>query len=76
MTAKRKAKLTYEQGIEALEALTDRLAEGKLSLEESLKTYEEGIALAAQLTQMLEDHRRRIEQIDPATAEITPIEGE
>lgn len=76
MTAKKKAKLTYEQGMETLEGLIDKLGEGKLSLEESMKTYEQGMELAAQLAQMLEEHRMRIEKIDPETAEIAPLEGE
>ena len=76
MAAKKKAKLSYEQGMEALDALIERLGEGKLSLEESMKTYEEGVALAAQLSRILEEHEKRIEQLDPDTAEIAPFEGE
>ena len=76
MAAKKKTKLSYEQGMEALEALVSRLDEGKLSLEDSMKTYEEGTRLAAQLAQMLDEHKRRIEQIDPETGEIAPFEGE
>lgn len=60
----------------SLEALIDRLSEGGLTLEESMKTYEEGVALAAQLSGELDAYRRRIEQIDPETAEITAFEGE
>ena len=48
--------------------------EGGLSLEQSMKTYEEGMALAAQLEGMLAEHRRRIEKIDPDTAEIETFE--
>lgn len=76
MTSNKKEKLSYEQGMEKLEELIGKLSEGKLSLEESMKTYEQGMALASQLSKMLEDHQRRIEQIDPETAEIAPLEGE
>ena len=76
MTARKKAKRSYEEGMQALEGLIDRLGEGGLSLEESMKLYEEGVALAAELSQELSAYRRRIEQIDPQTAEITPFEGE
>ena len=76
MTAKKKAKRSYEEGMQALEGLIARLSEGGLSLEESMKTYEEGVALAAELSGELDAYRRRIEQIDPQTAEITPFEGE
>lgn len=77
MTAKKKtAKLSFEEGKLSLEGLTAQLGEGKLSLEESIKAYEEGMALVSQLEEQLAQHRRRIEQIDPDTAEIKPFEGE
>ena len=76
MTARKKAKRSYEEGMQQLEGLIARLGEGGLSLEESMKTYEEGVALAAALSVELESYRRRIEQIDPETAEITAFEGE
>ena len=67
-------KQTFEAGMSELEALTERLAEGDMTLDETIKTYEKGVALAAQLKRQLEDSRKRIEQIDPETAEITPFE--
>ena len=76
MTARKKTKRSYEEGMQELEGLIARLGEGGLSLEESMKLYEEGVALAAQLSQELDSYRRRIEQIDPETAEITAFEGE
>ena len=76
MTARKKAKRSYEEGMQQLEGLIARLSEGGLSLEESMKTYEEGVALANELSVELESYRRRIEQIDPETAEITAFEGE
>ena len=45
-----------------------------MTLDETIKTYEKGVALAVQLKQQLADCSRRIEQIDPETAEITPLE--
>lgn len=67
-------KQTFEAGMSELEALTERLAEGDMTLDETIKTYEKGVALAAQLKQQLADCRKRVEQIDPDTAEITPFE--
>ena len=67
-------KQTFEAGMSELEALTERLAEGDMTLDETIKTYEKGMALAAHLKQQLADCSRRIEQIDPETAEITPLE--
>ena len=67
-------KQTFEAGMSELEALTARLETGDMTLDETMKTYEKGVTLAAQLKRQLEDSRKRIEQIDPETAEITPLE--
>ena len=67
-------KQTFEAGMSKLEALTARLETGDMTLDETMKTYEKGVTLAAQLKRQLEDSRKRIEQIDPETAEITPFE--
>lgn len=67
-------KQTFEAGMSELEALTARLETGDMTLDETMKTYEKGVTLAAQLRRQLEDSRKRIEQIDPETAEITPFE--
>lgn len=67
-------KQTFEAGMSELEALTARLEAGDMTLDETMKTYEKGVTLAAQLKRQLEDSRKRIEQIDPETAEITPFE--
>ena len=67
-------KQTFEAGMSELEALTARLETGDMTLDDTMKTYEKGVMLAAQLKRQLEDSRKRIEQIDPETAEITPFE--
>ena len=67
-------KQTFEAGMSELEALTARLETGDMTLDETMKTYEKGVTLAAQLKRQVEDSRKRIEQIDPETAEITPFE--
>lgn len=67
-------KQTFEAGMSELEALTARLETGDMTLDETMKTYEKGVTLAAQLKRQLEDSRKRIEQIDPETAVITPFE--
>ena len=67
-------KQTFEAGMSELEALTARLETGDMTLDETMKTYEKGVTLADQLKRQLEDSRKRIEHIDPETAEITPFE--
>ncbi len=69
-------KTSFEEGMQQLEALTERLSGGELTLDETMKAYEEGVKLADQLEKELAKYRKRIEQIDPYTAEITPFEEE
>ena len=74
MTAMRKDRLSFEEGMAALEGKIAAMNEGKLSLEETMKAYEEGVALAARLEEMLAQHERRLERIDPDTGEIEAFE--
>ena len=39
-------KMTYESGMEELTALTEKIESGEMTLEETLKAYEKGCALA------------------------------
>lgn len=48
-------KQTFEAGMSELEALTARLETGDMTLDETMKTYEKGVTLAAQLKRQLED---------------------
>lgn len=74
MTAKKKDRLSFEEGMAALEEKIAAISEGKLSLEETMKTYEEGVALAARMDGLLAQHERRLEKIDPDTGEIEALE--
>ena len=74
MTAKKKGKPSFVEGMAALEERIAAINGGTLSLEETMKVYEEGVALAAQLEDMLAQHERRLERIDPDTGEIEAIE--
>lgn len=74
MAAKKKPKASFEEGMASLDELVLSMQKGDMPLEELMGAYEKGMALAAQLDTMLKEHRRRIEQIDPATAEITSFE--
>lgn len=67
-------KETFEEGMQNLQALIDELSGGGLSLEESMKTYEQGMKLVSALQKKLEQYRRKIEMVDPDTGEIKPFE--
>lgn len=46
--------LTYEQLINQLQAVVESLESGKLSLEESVKKYQEGMALSLECKKRLD----------------------
>ena len=76
MAAKKKKELSFEEGMLQLEQLVERLSGSELALEESVALYEQGTALAAQLEEQLKNQKKRIEMIDPDTAEIEVFEGD
>ena len=52
------AKITFEAALEKLQISVKRLESGELSLEESLKLFEEGV----RLTRMCQEHLQAAEQ--------------
>ena len=65
--------ISFEKALEELERLVERMEEGELSLEESLKTYERGIELSRACQRALDAAEQRIQVLseqdrDPQTA--------
>lgn len=60
--------LTFENAIKRLEEITVLLENGQLSLEESLKAYEEGSKLADFCAQKLKEVELKITVLDPSEA--------
>src|SRR5919198_36638 len=56
--------LKFEECLARLEQIVGALESGNLPLEESLKVFEEGVALARHCGRYLEDAERRIEMLD------------
>lgn len=50
----------FEQSLEKLEKLVERMEEGDLSLEDSLKNFEEGIKLTRECQQALATAEQRV----------------
>lgn len=69
MTAKRKG-IEFEAALEELEALVERMEEGELSLEESLKTYERGIELGRACQKSLDAAEQRIRILTEKDGEV------
>ena len=55
--------LKFEDSLARLEQIVAALESGNLPLEESLKVFEEGVALARHCGRYLEDAERRIEML-------------
>lgn len=52
---------TFEASLKALEKIVSRLEDGELSLEESLKLFEDGVSLSRDCQERLNQAERRIE---------------
>ena len=64
-----KKKLTYEQAYERLEKITEILDEGNLSLDESIKLFEESTELASYCSKCLESARLKVTKLSEAGEE-------
>lgn len=53
----------FEKALTELETLIEEMEQGKLSLEESLKRFEKGIALSAECQQALQDAELKIKEL-------------
>ncbi|MBA2410043.1 MAG: exodeoxyribonuclease VII small subunit [Gammaproteobacteria bacterium] len=59
--ARKKTPVDFEQSLTELESLVERLEQGDLTLEESLKTFERGVALTRALQAALRQAEQKIE---------------
>lgn len=74
-----KKKLTFEQQLEAVETLIAQMENGSLPLEESMKQYEEGMAMIAAMEKELQAATQRLTVIRQNAAgedEELPMEDE
>jgi len=55
------AKEKFEEALERLEDIVRKMEAGDMTLEESLKAFEEGIKLARLCSRRLDDAERRVE---------------
>ncbi|MDR1806215.1 MAG: exodeoxyribonuclease VII small subunit [Clostridium sp.] len=62
-------KLNYEQAMEKLEGLVARLQDGTLSLEETLKLYDEASRLAVFCGELLQNAKQRLTVMEQAAGE-------
>ena len=56
--------LSYEEAVERLEAIIDRIESGEIGLEESIAQYERGMALVRRCRDVLDRAQQRIETLE------------
>jgi exodeoxyribonuclease VII small subunit len=65
------AKKTFEEALAGLEQITKDLENGNLSLEQSLKKFDEGIKLAEFCGKKLEDAQQKVEILQRKDGKLT-----
>ncbi|MFN7965200.1 MAG: exodeoxyribonuclease VII small subunit [Acidobacteriota bacterium] len=63
MTKKAEPPPSFEQALERLEAIVESLERGDMALGDSLKLFEEGVALARRLETELSDAEMKVEAL-------------
>lgn len=66
----RKTPANFEKSLTELEDLVESMEQGDLSLEEALKAFEKGIALAASCQQSLQKAEQKVTQIVEKNGEL------
>lgn len=73
------ASIKFETAVEKLEGIARKLESGDLTLEESLKAFEEGIGLARACEKLLQEAKGKVEQLvkkDSGKWERVPFKAE
>jgi exodeoxyribonuclease VII small subunit len=67
----------FDRVLERLKVIVDKLEQGSLSLEESLRTFEEGVALARKGHAILDSAEKRVELLvrGPEGEQVVPFRG-
>ncbi|MHB8907990.1 MAG: exodeoxyribonuclease VII small subunit [Syntrophales bacterium] len=66
------AKEKFEEALERLEEIVKKMEAGEMTLEESLKAFEEGIRLSRLCAKKLDEADRRVEILLRQDGEIVP----
>lgn len=65
--ATRKKTVEFEQKLNQLEALVEEMEKGSLSLEDSLKAFEEGIKITRECQQALKEAELKVDMLTRGT---------
>ncbi|MDX8388277.1 MAG: exodeoxyribonuclease VII small subunit [Ghiorsea sp.] len=64
MTAKDNQDVSFEQALDGLTKMVDKLESGQLSLEESVAAFEEGVKLSRACESLLDEAEQRLNILD------------
>ena len=67
--------MDFEQAFEELQALVRQLEQGELPLEDSLRLFDRGQALAARCNQLLDEAQLRLRKLAPDRVRRVPGRG-
>lgn len=63
MTSNRENKLTFEEAMEELERIVEKLEEGDVPLEEAINTYKKGMELSKYCHEKLKDVEEQLAEV-------------
>ena len=66
----RSKKVDFEQSLARLEALVEQLEEGELSLEDSLKAFQEGVKLTRECQKALSEAEQKVHLLSEEDGEV------
>lgn len=70
----KRKKLDYEAAVSELESLVDRLEQGDISLEESLKLYENGVLLTRDCQEALHAAEQKVQMLLQQSGQTTLVD--
>ncbi len=59
-----KERLSFEEALKKLESIVEQLEDEEITLEDSVKLYEEGVKMSRFCTEILEEAELRINQVN------------
>lgn len=69
-----KKERTFEQSMEELEQIVEKLEQGEVPLEEAIQMFQTGMKLSKECHEKLEKVEKQMDQIIHEDGEITPLE--
>jgi len=71
-----RSKPSFDEGIEQLESILDEIESGEATLEQCLKSYEQGVKLVEHCKSILDKAQQRIAELTPEAPAEQPADAE